>query len=57
MLSTIKLDGELDDRFDEIKNRLAAELGTEPTNEEVVEILMAEYSSTTANPPIDRRQE
>lgn len=57
MLSTIKLDGELDERFGELKHHLADQIGSEPTNEEVVEILMAEYSSQASNSPIEVRRE
>lgn len=56
MQSTIELDGELDKRFTEIKTHLADQLGYEPTNAEVTEILMAEYSSRTSNSPTDVRR-
>lgn len=56
MQSTIKLDGELEKRFTEIKTRLADQLGYEPTNVEVTEILMVEYSSNTSNSPTDVRR-
>lgn len=57
MLSTIKLDGELDKRFAEIKHHLADQLGYEPTNVEVTEILMAEYASNTSKSPTGLRQD
>lgn len=56
MQSTIKLDGELDKRFTEIKTHLADQLGYEPTNVEVTEILMAEFSSNASNSPTDFRR-
>lgn len=57
MLSTIKLAGDLDERFDEIKNLLADQLGYEPTNEEVVGILMDEYTSQRSSSPAGVREE
>lgn len=53
MFTSIELHGELDQRFDEIKSHLADKLGYEPTNAEVVGILMAEYSSDTPDAPND----
>lgn len=49
MTSHIKLYGGKGKRFEQIKHQLAEELGYEPTNPEVVGILMAEYSSDTAD--------
>jgi hypothetical protein len=52
MTSHIKLYGEKERRFEEIKSQLAANLGYEPSNPEVVGILMAGYPSEipTARP-------
>lgn len=49
MLSTIKLQGELERRFEEIKTQLADPSDHEPSNEEVIGILMAEYSSDASD--------
>lgn len=48
MPSHIKLYGGRGERFEEIKAALTDRLGYEPTNAEVIGILMAEYSSNTA---------
>lgn len=45
MTSHIKLYGGKGERFNEIKDQLAEELGYEPSNPEVVGILMAQYPS------------
>lgn len=45
MVSHIKLHGTKSERFEDIKEDLQAELGYEPSNTEVVGILMARYSS------------
>lgn len=46
MVSHIKLYGGKMERFEEIKEDLQSELGYEPTNPEVVGVLMAEYSNS-----------
>lgn len=43
MTSHIKLYGEKEARFEEIKDQLEEELGFEPTNPEVIGLLMARY--------------
>lgn len=43
MTTNIKLYGSKDDRFQTIKSELEEALGYEPSNTEVVGILMAEY--------------
>lgn len=49
MTSHIKLYGGKGERFEEIKAQLADQLGYEPTNSEVIGILMAEYPSDTSS--------
>lgn len=49
----IKLYGGKGERFEEIKAQLAEELGYEPTNPEVMGILMAEYPTDTSDSPND----
>lgn len=44
MTSHIKLHGGKGERFEEIKAHLSNELGYEPSNPEVVGILMAKYA-------------
>lgn len=44
MASHIKLSGGKAERFEEIKNQLQDELGYEPTNPEVVGVLMGMYT-------------
>lgn len=51
MTSHIKLYGGRGERFEEIKEALADQLGYEPTNPEVVGILMAEYPSAPSDSP------
>lgn len=53
MTSHIKLYGGKGERFEEIKNDLANELGYEPTNTEVVGILMARYAREDSISPND----
>lgn len=48
MTTHIKLYGGKQERFEEIKNQLADHFGYEPTNPEVMGILMAERSSNTS---------
>lgn len=48
MTTHIKLYGGKKERFEEIKNQLADQFGYEPTNPEVMGILMADQPSTTA---------
>lgn len=48
MTSHIKLYGGKGERFQEIKNQLTDELGYEPTNPEVIGILMAEFPTDTS---------
>lgn len=45
MTTHIKLYGGKGERFRQIKSALEAELGYEPTNPEVVGMLMAEYAA------------
>lgn len=47
MPSHIKLYGGRGERFEEIKGAMADRLGYEPTNAEVIGILMAEYPANT----------
>jgi hypothetical protein len=49
MPSHIKLYGGRGDRFEEIKDALTDRLGYEPTNAEVIGILMAEYPSNDSD--------
>lgn len=56
MLRTIKLDGELEQRFEAIKHRLADQLESEPTNEEVLGILMEEYASQKSRTDVREEQ-
>lgn len=45
MTSHIKLHGGKAERFEEIKARLVEEFGYEPSNSEIVGLLMAHYSA------------
>ena len=45
MTSHIKLYGSKSDRFEEIKERMEERLGYEPSNPEVVGLIMATYES------------
>lgn len=45
MTSHIKLYGSKSDRFEEIKERMEERLGYEPSNPEVVGLIMAAYES------------
>jgi hypothetical protein len=47
MTSHIKLYGGKAERFEEVKSQLSDKLGYEPTNPEVIGILMGEYSLDT----------
>lgn len=49
MTSHIKLYGGKGERFEEIKNQLATEMGYEPSNPEVIGILMANYPTASSN--------
>jgi hypothetical protein len=55
MASHIKLYGGKQERFEEIKNQLTDKLGYEPTNPEVMGILMAQHSSESADSANDAR--
>lgn len=55
MTSHIKLYGGKGERFEEIKSKLANELGYEPTNPEVIGILMAEHPSDSSTSTNDAR--
>lgn len=50
MVSHVKLYGGKAERFEEIKENLQAEFGYEPTNTEVLGVLMAVYSSSEQDP-------
>lgn len=54
MVSHIKLYGGKADRFEEIKGQLEDELGYEPSNPEVVGVLMSLYDSDRRRSPADR---
>lgn len=49
MTSHVKRYGGKAERFEEIKAQLASQLGYQPTNSEVMGILMAEYASDTSS--------
>lgn len=53
MPSHIKLYGGRGERFEEIKGAMADRLGYEPTNAEVIGILMAEYPANPSDPQND----
>lgn len=53
MPSHIKLYGGRGERFEEIKDAMTDRLGYEPTNAEVIGILMAEYPANTSDPRND----
>lgn len=53
MPHNIKLNGEKGERFEEIKTELAEELGYEPSNPEVLGLLMAMYPGTITGPLAD----
>lgn len=55
MTSHIKLYGEKGERFEEVKDLLAEELGYAPTNPEVVGILMGEYPTANSRSSNDAR--
>jgi len=45
MISHIKLYGSKSDRFEEIKTKMEQQLGYEPSNPEVVGLIMAAYET------------
>ena len=49
MTSHIKLYGSKSDRFEEIKNSMKNQLGYEPSNPEVVGLIMAAYETGETN--------
>ncbi|MFU8867448.1 hypothetical protein [Natronococcus sp.] len=49
MTSHIKLYGSKSDRFEEIKHRMEEQLGYEPSNPEVVGLMMATYETDGAD--------
>jgi len=51
MTSHIKLYGSKSDRFEQIKENLEQTLGYEPSNPEVIGLLMAEYGTDVASNP------
>lgn len=57
MTSHIKLYGSKSERFEAIKAELTEELGYEPTNPEVIGLIMAEYDGDTPSvtPEVARR--
>jgi hypothetical protein len=57
MLSPTKLEGELEERFAMIKTNLTERLDHEPTDDEVIEMLMAAYTPEASNPRADARQQ
>lgn len=57
MTSHVKLYGSKSERFEEIKAELTEELGYEPSNPEVVGLLMAAYNpSAMAKSSVDVRR-
>lgn len=53
MTSHIKLYGSKSDRFEELKTQLGNKLGYEPSNPEVVGLIMAAYETDTNPLQID----
>lgn len=54
MASHIKLHGGKAERFEEIKTQLQERLGYEPTNPEVIGVLMSMYGGDDRQPPEGR---
>ncbi|WP_435195458.1 hypothetical protein [Natronomonas sp. EA1] len=56
MTSHVKLYGSKSERFEEIKAELTDQLGYEPSNPEVVGLLMAAYNPSMARSSVDLRR-